>query len=76
MPGILEVQSYGAKLHIFADDIAQRSAQIAVALAAQGIAHDPIRAIEVRMEEAFISLINRQIARVQPDAAQILGGIV
>jgi ABC-2 type transport system ATP-binding protein len=70
MPGILETQSYGEKLHIFVDDIPQRSAQIASALAAAGITHEAIREIEVRMEEAFISLINQQMRRAHPAAAQ------
>jgi len=60
MEGVLEVQTYGDKLHVFVDQVAQRKQQIALALAAHGIAHDPIREIDVRMEEAFISLIQRQ----------------
>lgn len=60
MEGVLEVQSYGDKLHIFVDEVAQRQAQIEAALAAQGVAPGPAREIEVRMEEAFISLIRRQ----------------
>jgi drug efflux transport system ATP-binding protein len=60
MEGVLEVQTYGEKLHLFVDEVAQRSAQIAAALAVEGIAHDAIRQIDVRMEEAFISLIRRQ----------------
>jgi len=60
LEGILEVQTYGEKLHIFVDDLAQRSAQIATALAAANIGYDELRPIEVRMEEAFINLIQRQ----------------
>jgi ABC-2 type transport system ATP-binding protein len=60
MEGVLEVQTYGDKLHLFVDDISIRSAQIGAALAAEGITHDGIRLIEARMEEAFISLVNRQ----------------
>jgi len=60
MEGVLEVQTYGEKLHLFVDEVAPRTAQIAAALAAQGITHDAIRAIDVRMEEAFISLIRQQ----------------
>lgn len=41
-------------------DNPNRSAQIVAALAAQGITHDAIRLIEVRMEEAFISLVRQQ----------------
>jgi ABC-2 type transport system ATP-binding protein len=60
MEGVLEVQSYGEKLHVFVDDVPRRKAQIEAALAAAGIAHDDLREIEVRMEEAFISLVRRQ----------------
>ena len=54
------LQTYGDKLHVFVDDVAQRKPQIDAALTAGGISHDDIREIEVRMEEAFISLVNRQ----------------
>jgi ABC-2 type transport system ATP-binding protein len=60
MEGILEVQTYGDKLHVFVDEFALRKVQIDAALAGQGIAHDDLREIEVRMEEAFISLVQRQ----------------
>lgn len=60
LEGILEVQTYGEKLHIFVDDLAQRAGQIATALAAANIGYDELRPIEVRMEEAFINLIQRQ----------------
>jgi ABC-2 type transport system ATP-binding protein len=63
LPGVLEVRTYGDKLHIFVDDVAQRRPQIEGALASQGIAHDAVREVEVRMEEAFISLIRRQVER-------------
>lgn len=59
LPGVLEVQTYGDRLHIFVDDPA-RQAQIESALAGAGIANAFTRPIEVRMEEAFISLIKRQ----------------
>ncbi len=62
MEGVLEMQSYGDKLHIFVDDFTRRKAQIEAALAAAGIAHDELREIEVRMEEAFISLVGKQTA--------------
>ena len=65
MDGILEVQTYGEKLHVFVDIVQRRKTQIEAALSAEGIAHDTIREIEVRMEEAFISLIRKQTGRVQ-----------
>lgn len=63
LKGVLEVQTYGDKLHIFVDDAAKGKAQISAALAGQNIAHDDIREIEVRMEEAYISLVHRQAGR-------------
>ncbi|MGC1379289.1 MAG: ABC transporter ATP-binding protein [Anaerolineales bacterium] len=59
LDGILEVQTYGEKIHVFVDDVQLRTAQLETALTAAGIAHDAIREIEVRMEEAFISLIRK-----------------
>ena len=59
MHGILEVQTYGDRLHVFVDDVAQRRPQIESALMAAGIRNDDLREIEVRMEEAFISLVSR-----------------
>lgn len=60
MDGVLEVQTYGAMLHVFVDDVARRREEIEAALAAQGITCRGMREIEPRMEEAFISLIRRQ----------------
>jgi hypothetical protein len=42
------------------DEVSKRRAQLEAALAAQGITYDSLREIEIRMEEAFISLIRRQ----------------
>jgi len=69
MEGVLEVQTYGDKLHIFVDDVSQRKPQIETALAAIGIQHDAIREIQVRMEEAFINLVRRQADGFQPDTS-------
>jgi hypothetical protein len=60
LDGVLEVQTYGAMLHIFVDDIDRRRTEIEIALAAQGITCQGMREIEPRMEEAFISLIRQQ----------------
>jgi ABC-2 type transport system ATP-binding protein len=60
LEGVLEVQTYGLMLHVFVDDARQRQVEIEAALKAQGIACRGMREIEVRMEEAFISLIGRQ----------------
>jgi ABC-2 type transport system ATP-binding protein len=58
--GILEVQSYGLMLHVFVDDPVRRQPEIEAALAARGITCQGMREIEVRMEEAFISLVRRR----------------
>jgi ABC-2 type transport system ATP-binding protein len=63
MEGVLEVQTYGDKLHVFVDEMPRRRDQIEAALAAAGIRHDEIREIEVRMEEAYISLVRRQAGK-------------
>ena len=60
MEGVVEVQTYGDKLHMFVDDVSKRKAPIEAALASQGITYDNLREVEVRMEEAFISLIRRE----------------
>ncbi len=62
MAGVLEVQTYGAMLHVFVDDLPTRRVQIETALANQDITWQGMREIEPRMEEAFISLVSRQEA--------------
>ena len=62
MPGILETQTYGDKLHLFVDQAAQRQPMIESTLAAAGITFSGMRPLEVRMEEAFISLIRHEQA--------------
>ena len=78
--GVLEVQTYGERLHVFVDDVSKRKPQIESTLDSQNIAHDNLREIEVRMEEAFISLIRRQKESVEQDGistsdAKMLGDI-
>jgi ABC-2 type transport system ATP-binding protein len=63
LEGVLEVQTYGAMLHVFVDDPERRRPEIETALAAQGITCEGMREIESRMEEAFISLIRRHRAK-------------
>ncbi|HTX79501.1 MAG TPA: ABC transporter ATP-binding protein [Longilinea sp.] len=62
LPGVQEVQTYGAMLHLFVDKIERRQPQIEKALRAKGIEWSGMRVIEPRMEEAFISLIAQQEA--------------
>jgi ABC-2 type transport system ATP-binding protein len=58
---VKELQTYGDRLHVFVDNEAKRKPEIEAALASGGIQHDEIRKIEVRMEEAFISLIRQRV---------------
>jgi len=58
---VKELQTYGDKLHVFVDNGARCKSEIEAALASHGIQHEEIRQIEVRMEEAFISLIRQRI---------------
>ncbi len=60
--GVLEVQTYGAMIHVFVDRASSTQAAIEASLAGQGIAIRGMRQAEVRMEEAFISLIKKQEA--------------
>ena len=68
--GVLEVQTYGDLLHIFVDSASRRAPQIKAALEAQGITVSGMRAIEPRMEEAFVSIIRRQ--GQQSDGEEVL----
>ncbi len=60
LPGVLEVQSYGDRLHVFVDDPTLRRSQLVETLERAGIQHAGIRNAEVSMEDAFIRLIGRQ----------------
>lgn len=62
LPGVLETQSYGARLHVFLDDLTLRQPQVEAALTGEGITWTDMRVIEPRMEEAFISLIRKEEA--------------
>jgi len=63
MEGVLEVQTYGLMLHVFVDDPVKRRRDIEAALTAEGITWEGMREIEPRMEEAFISLIRKEVAQ-------------
>jgi ABC-2 type transport system ATP-binding protein len=63
LAGVLEVQTYGDLVHVFVDDAARRAPIIQQALAGAGIAVEGLRQTRPRMEEAFISLIRKRLAR-------------
>jgi len=61
LEGVLEVQIFGDQLRLFAGDASDVMAQAWAALAAQGIKVLDVRRTRPRMEEAFISLIQRRM---------------
>jgi hypothetical protein len=59
----VELQTYGMMLHAFVDDPALRRPQIEATLAAEGIMCAGMREIAPRMEQAFISLVGREVQK-------------
>ena len=59
LPGVLEVQTYGESLHLLVDSAHDRLPEITSAMEENGLAYSDARQAPARMEEAFISLINR-----------------
>lgn len=57
LPGVLEIQTYGESLHVLVDSADRRMPEIQEALDSHGIRCKSIRHAPLRMEEAFISLI-------------------
>jgi ABC-2 type transport system ATP-binding protein len=57
--GVREVQTYGEALHLIVDNAQKRIPQLRRQLRKAGVVHDGLRAAPPRMEEAFISLMNR-----------------
>jgi ABC-2 type transport system ATP-binding protein len=66
-PGVVEVQTYGEMLHLIVDNAEERMPAIAARLEEAGIPVLSVRRTRARMEEAFISLIRRQNARLQAE---------
>ena len=65
--GVLEVQAYGDRLHVFVDDAARRLPEIENGLRAANIRITQIRPTAPHLQEAFISLVTTQ-GRSQNDA--------
>ena len=59
--GVLEVQTYGDLLHVFVDDLEARRDSLVGTLKDSDIEVISLRQTRPRMEEAFISLVQRQI---------------
>jgi len=66
LKGVLEIQTYGDLLHVFVDDFAVRQALLVDALQAADIEVFGLRQVRPRMEETFISLVQRQIDADDP----------
>jgi ABC-2 type transport system ATP-binding protein len=62
LDGVLETQTYGDLLHVFVDSTEKRIPELEAALQSLGMQVTGLRQTRPRMEEAFISLIRRQIA--------------
>ena len=62
LEGVLEVQTFGDQLRIFARDTGQLMVRAQAMLAAQDIEVLDVHRTQPRMEEAFISLIQRRMA--------------
>jgi len=65
LEGVLEVQTYGDQLRIFAQDAAVVEGRIRDSLAKASIDILEMRLTQPRMEEAFISIIQRQRAETR-----------
>jgi hypothetical protein len=69
LEGVLEVQTYGDLLHVLVDSAERRQDPLMQALQGAGIGVASLRQTRPRMEEAFISLVQRQIeGREGPEA--------
>lgn len=61
--GVLEVQVYGDRLHVFVDDAHKRQTEIEAALNAAGVGIKQIRPAAPHLQEAFISLVTHQSSK-------------
>lgn len=65
------MQTYGDLLHVFVDEAEARYGPIRSSLEAAGIAVRGLRQTRPRMEEAFISLVRRQMAETGTEILEI-----
>jgi ABC-2 type transport system ATP-binding protein len=63
--GVMEVQTYGDLLHVFVDGADRRQEPLRAALEAAGIEVVGVRKTRPRMEEAFISLVRKQMEEAE-----------
>jgi ABC-2 type transport system ATP-binding protein len=69
--GVLEVQTYGDLLHVFVDEAEARDGPIRSSLEASGIEVRGLRKTRPRMEEAFISLVRRQMVETGTEFPEV-----
>ena len=67
MEGVIEVQVYGDRLHVFVDDANRRQPEIESALNAAGVSIKQIRPASPHLQEAFISLVTHQGRRMKDE---------
>lgn len=60
LAGVVDVQIYGDRLHVFVDDREKRRPELERELVAAGFDDIKVRSATPQLEEAFISLVNRQ----------------
>jgi hypothetical protein len=56
---VIQVQTYGESLHVIVDSAEERLPELKSALEEKGLGFRSVRTAPARMEEAFISLIDR-----------------
>ena len=59
LPGVLEVQTYGDRLHALVDSSRKRLPQIKRAMRQAGVEALNLQSAPLRMEEAFISIVRQ-----------------
>jgi ABC-2 type transport system ATP-binding protein len=59
LPGVIQVQTYGESLHVIVDSAEKRIPELQNAMQRRGVGYQSLLTVPTRMEEAFISLINR-----------------
>ncbi len=60
LPGVLQVQTYGTTLHLIVDNAAERLPEVEAHLEEERIAYSRLRPTQLRMEEAFLSLVDQR----------------
>lgn len=65
--GVLEIQTYGDRLHVRVDTAARRAGTVRQLLLSKGFTPVDVYQSEPRMEEAFVSLIRREARQLPAD---------